>query len=472
MKKYLIVALAAACLSPVFLAAPAVAQTAAALPDFTVLVEKNSPAVVNISASRKVDNEMPEVPEDHPLNEMFRRFFDERRFPWHDAESMGSGFIVSADGYIVTNAHVVEDVDEITVTLYDRREWEAEVVGIDERSDIALLRIGAGGLPTVTLGNSQDLKVGEWVMAIGNPFGFGHTVTAGIVSAKGRNFSDENYVPFIQTDVAINPGNSGGPLFNTAGEVVGVNSRISSEPGRRSYAGLSFAIPAEVVADVIGQLKEKGRVSRGWLGVLIQDVSPELAQPFGLEKPAGALVAQVLNDSPAEAGGIEVGDVIIEFEGAALKASSDLPPLVGRVSAGKFAKVKVMRDGEERLLNVRIGELPESGDALSRRRPADTQREETNAEKLGLRLEELSDDIKEETGADRGVFIAAVDDGPAREVGFRAGDVILAIRSEDMTDVDEVNDALGRLPPGSSVAVLVQRDSAPMFLAMRVPQTR
>lgn len=459
----------------------ALAAVAVALPDFTKLAEQYSPAVVNISTTRAVgDGERPNVPgmpDDHPLNDLFRKFFEnQREFPWperYDEQSMGSGFIVSPDGDVVTNAHVVEGVDEILVRLYDRRELRAEVVGLDEQSDIALLKIEAEDLPTVTLGSSKDLKVGEWVMAIGNPFGFGHTVTAGIVSAKGRSFFDENYVPFIQTDVAINPGNSGGPLFNARGEVVGVNSRISSEPGRRSYAGLSFAIPAEVAENVVRQLKEKGRVSRGWLGVLIQDITPDLVRPFGLEKPGGALVAQVLPDSPAESGGIEVGDVILEFDGAALKTSSDLPPLVGNLQAGRVATVKVMRDGRAREFNIKIGELPDERPAFSRDAEAPAPQEpEMTSRRLGLDLEDLSEEIKARAEVEAGAVITAIHDGPAREFGLQVGDIILSIDSQKITDVATLNQIVATLKPGRSVAVLIQRQAAPMFLAMRIPQDR
>ncbi|MGD2112551.1 MAG: Do family serine endopeptidase, partial [Gammaproteobacteria bacterium] len=314
------------------------------LPSFTGLVKDASPAVVNISTSQKVRTgmpqlpegfEIPDLPEDSPFGELFKYFFDhgdEGDPGFHDAKSLGSGFIISKDGYILTNYHVVNEADEVIVRLSDRRELKAEVIGEDKRSDIALVKIEAHDLPVVKIGRSRDLEVGEWVLAIGSPFGFDLSATAGIVSAKGRSLPRENYVPFIQTDVAINPGNSGGPLFNQNGEVVGVNSQIYSRTG--GYMGLSFAIPIEVAMDVVEQLKTKGHVSRGWLGVLIQDVTLDLAESFGMKKPRGALVAKVLPDSPAQAAGIKVGDVIVEFNNREVINSANLPPIVGSSQVG------------------------------------------------------------------------------------------------------------------------------------------
>ena len=313
----------------------ATAVQARSLPDFVGLAKENSPAVVNISikqhksASRFRHNfQMPDLPEDSPFNEFFKRFFDERQGSddeprEYETQSLGSGFIISDDGYILTNNHVVDEADEVIVRLSDRREFKAEVIGKDKRSDVALLKIAADNLPKVVqIGSTEDLEVGEWVLAIGSPFGFDHSVTSGIVSAKGRNLPSENYVPFIQTDVAINPGNSGGPLFNLDGEVVGVNSQIYSRTG--GYMGLSFAIPIEMAMDVAEQLKTNGRVTRGWLGVLIQDVTRELADSFGMDHPKGALVARVMPDSPASVAGLQPGDVILEFNGMEITSSSKL----------------------------------------------------------------------------------------------------------------------------------------------------
>lgn len=321
----------------------ALAQTLVAnaqLPEFTELVEQASPAVVNISTRQVIPTQaagMQQMPDLEGLPPMFREFF-ERSIPQlpqqaprqRQAQSLGSGFIISADGYVLTNNHVVADADEIVVRLSDRSELEAKLVGADPRTDVALLKVEGKNLPTVKLGKSEALKVGEWVVAIGSPFGFDHSVTAGIVSAKGRSLPDENYVPFIQTDVAINPGNSGGPLFNLDGEVVGINSQIFTRSG--GFMGLSFAIPIDVAMNVADQLKAEGKVSRGWLGVVIQEVNKDLAETFGLDKPAGALVAQVLENGPAAKGGLQVGDVILALDGQPILVSADLPHLVGTSS--------------------------------------------------------------------------------------------------------------------------------------------
>jgi serine protease Do len=448
------------------------------LPDFTSLVEKYSPAVVNISTKQTVtiagpqDFKIPGLPDDHQFGEFFRKFLEQYQLPYDgpdsfDEQAMGSGVIVSADGYILTNAHVVMDADEILVKLYDRREMEAKVIGTDDQTDIALLKIEANNLPTVKLGSSKDLKVGEWVMAIGNPFGFDHTVTAGIVSAKGRNFMNENYVPFIQTDVAINPGNSGGPLFNTRGEVVGINSRISSEPGRKSYAGLSFAIPAEVAKDVMHQLKAHGQVSRGWLGVLIQDVTPDLSQTFGLDKPRGALVAKVIDDSPAEAGGVEVGDIILQFNGQRIAKSSALPPMVGSLRAGQQVELGIMREGRTKTLRFKTGELPEQ--ALTAGNLVKPRDKSTRIERLGIRLRELTDEDKKETGADFGVVVTEVTGMPAEEIGLRKDDIIQMVDNRKIERIDDLEQLVKGLRAGRSVAILVYRQSGPVFLALRIP---
>jgi len=448
---------------------------AASLPDFTTLVEKYSPAVVNISTTQTVKAgkghvPIPGLPEGHDFGELFKKFFEHQQ-PYggpdsFNEQSMGSGFIVSNDGYILTNAHVVGNADEILVRLYDRRELEAEVIGTDEQSDIALLKIAATNLPTVKLGSSKDLKVGEWVMAIGNPFGFDHTVTAGIVSAKGRNFRNENYVPFIQTDVAINPGNSGGPLFNTKGEVVGINSRISSEPGRQSYAGLSFAIPAEVANDVMLQLKTNGQVSRGWLGVMIQDVTPDLSRSFGLDKPQGALVAKVLENSPALRGGVLVGDIILKFNNHQVETSSELPPLVGSLRAGEIVRLTVMREGKNKVLRIKVGELPEETLAGS---VIKTRDKTTPIDRLGLKLRELDDTGKQESGVEHGVVVVDVTGGPAEEIGLRSDDIIQMVDNQKVKDIAGLQKIIAGIKPGRSVAILVLRETGPVFLAMRMP---
>jgi serine protease Do len=445
------------------------------LPSFVDLVKETSSAVVNISTTQKVQSgmpelpegfEMPEFPEGSPFGELFKYFFEQEENGepgYHDAKSLGSGFIISKDGYVLTNYHVVKDGDEIIVRLSDRRELKAEVIGVDPRSDIALLKIDATGLPVAKIGESSDLEVGEWVLAIGSPFGFDHSATAGIVSAKGRSLPRENYVPFIQTDVAINPGNSGGPLFNQAGEVVGVNSQIYSRTG--GYMGLSFAIPIEVAMDVAEQLKTSGKVSRGWLGVLIQDVTLDLAESFGMKHPRGALVAKVLPDSPALASGIDVGDVIVTFNEEEVVNSSSLPPIVGSSKVGVKLPVVVIRNGREKTLYVKLGELPD--DEAVEQAAAKTDRKTTN--RLGFSANDLSDKQKEELEIDGGVQVNHLVSGPALQAGVRKGDIILAIDNISVTDLNQFDNLVKGLPAGKSVALLVQRSGSPTFLALKVP---
>src|SRR6267378_4774520 len=338
------------------------------LPDFTRVVEEQGNAVVNISTTQAVrrSGALPQVPgmEDEEVLEFFRRFIPRQPGPGQPApgprpesRSLGSGFVISQDGYVLTNAHVVEGADEITVKFTDKRELKAKVIGADKRTDIALIKIDATGLPAVRFGDPAKLKVGEWVVAIGSPFGFENTVTAGIVSAKGRSLPQENFVPFIQTDVAINPGNSGGPLFNMRGEVVGINSQIYSRTG--GFMGLSFAIPIDVALDIQKQLREKGRVARGRIGVVIQEVTRDLATSFGLDRPRGALVNSVEKGSPADRAGIEATDIITGFDGKPVENSSDLPRLVGSTRPGSQAAVEVWRKGAARKLSITVGELQE-----------------------------------------------------------------------------------------------------------------
>ena len=326
--------------------------------------------------------------------------------PFEKRSSLGSGFILSKDGYVITNNHVVKDADEVVVTLQDRREFVAELVGTDGRSDIAVLKIKGENLPTIKLGDSDDLKVGEWVLAIGSPFGFDHTVTAGIVSAIGRSLPNENYVPFIQTDVAINPGNSGGPLFNMDGEVIGVNSQIYSRTG--GFMGLSFAVPINVVTNVYEQLKNQGHVSRGWLGVLIQDVTRELAESFGMKRPQGALIAKVLSDGPAEKAGLEVGDIVLKFDGQEVRYSSDLPPLVGSSKVGERIPVEIIRRGKSKALDVVIAELPDEKDIVV----ADSGKDNiTRSNALNIIVKNLTDEQREDLGIEDHGGILAGDSG-------------------------------------------------------------
>jgi serine protease Do len=455
------------------------AALARTLPEFTTLVETFGPAVVNISTRQGQSTprtphgfEIPDVPEDSPLYDFFRRFFGEEgggggEVPDDDiqARSLGSGFIISTDGYVLTNAHVVENADEIIVRTSDRREFVAQVIGADKRSDIALIKVVADGLPTVKIGSARELKVGEWVLAIGSPFGFEHSATAGIVSAKGRNLPSENYVPFIQTDVAINPGNSGGPLFNMDGEVVGINSQIYSRTG--GFMGLSFAIPIDVAMDVVDQLKTKGRVTRGWLGVLIQDVTRDLAETFGMPQPVGALVAQVLADGPADKSGIKVGDVILEFNGKPVSTSSALPPLVGVSPVGEAAKVTVLRRGETRVIDVLIGELPEDDQVAA----VTTAPEQVKANRIGLVVEDLSDEDRVQLDLKTGgVYVESVEEGAAERAGIRANDVILMFDNQEVKNAAHFRELLDAIAPDRSVAVLIQRGEGRMFFAVRIPK--
>ncbi|MDO6461157.1 DegQ family serine endoprotease [Granulosicoccaceae sp. 1_MG-2023] len=445
-----------------------------ALPEFTGLVEQNHPAVVNISTVLTVEPQAyPDLPDlddpalrDSPLGEFLRHFLEQN--PGHgqgaepySEESSGSGFIISDDGYVLTNNHVVEGAGEVTVRLTDRRQFVAEVVGRDPRSDVALLKIDASDLPAVRTGSSEELNVGEWVLAIGSPFGFDFSVTAGIVSAKQRALPNESYVPFIQTDVAINPGNSGGPLFNLDGEVVGINSQIYSRSG--GFMGLSFAIPIEIAMDVAAQLRDTGRVTRAWLGVVIQEVTRDLADSFALDRTEGALVARILPDSPAQNSPLQVGDIIVAFNGHPIRVSSDLPPLVGRSPLDQPAAVDVIRDGHSQTLQVTLGELPEqvalNGAVTPPAAPAPF-------EALGMQLESLD----AAAFPDGGVMVMAVtQDTPAAEAELQAGDIITSLNGQAVADTADFADALGTVAPGRKVPVLVQRNQGPVFLALRVP---
>ena len=447
------------------------------LPDFTELVEQSSPAVVNISTrqTRKRPTmqlppglEIPDLPEDSPFNEFFRRFFGEGEMEDFNAQSLGSGLIISSDGDVLTNNHVVANADEVIVRLSDRREFVAKVVGTDERSDVALLHIDAEDLPVARIGSSRELKVGEWVLAIGSPFGFEHSVTAGIVSAKGRSLPRESYVPFIQTDVAINPGNSGGPLFNLDGEVVGINSQIFSRTG--GFMGLSFAIPIDVAIDVADQLKNGGKVSRGWLGVLIQDVTRELAESFGMAKPEGALIARVLDESPAAKAGFEVGDIVLAFDGKPVVHSADLPPIVGRTRVGSSVPVEILRDGKSRTLTVVTAELPEERQLQLSAVPPESPGTATS-ERLGIKVREFSEQERAELSVeDHGVLVESVKDGAARRAGVRDGDVLLMLNNEKITDVATFRRLAEELPAGKAVSVLVQRQGNPIFMALKTDE--
>lgn len=432
------------------------------LPDFTSLVTDASPAVVNITATRKdpalLENNQEEVPE------MLRRFFRDYQQRGTPRPATGSGFLISSDGYVLTNHHVVQDATEIIVALSDRREREAVLIGADPVSDLALLKIDAVDLPVVTIGSSQSLKVGEWVMAIGSPFGFELSVTAGIVSAKGRSLPDDlgNYVPFIQTDVAINPGNSGGPLFNLDGKVVGINSQIFTRSG--GFMGLSFAIPIDVAMEVVAQLKEKGSVSRGWLGVQIQRVDRDLAESFGLDRAAGALVTRVFADSPAAAAGVREGDIIIEFGGRVIDLSSDLPHVVGRFKAGSETHLVVQRAGASVKLSVKVGEL----DAQDAGLPSRQTSPEPTQNRLGLEVRVMTAEEKVALDAAQGVLVVAVGQGPGESGNINVGDVITTINSQWVDSITEFNTAIATLPVGVAVPVRIIRAKQPQFIAIKI----
>ena len=470
----------AAALFAVFLMGQSVIAHAQ-LPDFTPLVEAASPAVVNISTRQKVPNAVASsgglsVPDLEGLPPMFREFF-ERSIPQQprapggggrqrEAQSLGSGFIISKDGYILTNNHVVADADEIIVRLSDRSELEAKLIGTDPRSDVALLKVEANDLPTVKLGNSDNLKVGEWVLAIGSPFGFDHSVTAGIVSAKGRSLPNESYVPFIQTDVAINPGNSGGPLFNLEGEVVGINSQIFTRSG--GFMGLSFAIPMSVAMDVADQLKASGKVSRGWLGVVIQEVNKDLAESFGLEKPAGALVAQVLEDGPAAKGGLQVGDVILSLDGKPIIMSADLPHLVGALKPGTKANLEIVREGARKNLKLAVGTMPaDDGDETTE---GATPGAERSSNRLGVSVAELTDEQKKALDLRGGVVIREVQDGPAALIGLRPGDVITHLNNQAITSAKNFTEVAQSLPKNRSVSMRVLRQGRASFITFKLAE--
>ena len=443
----------------------------AALPEFTQIVEASKDSVVNISTKTKVKSStrkrynIPELPEGSPFGELFEKFFEHDEFDRRrrDSQSLGSGFIISDDGYILTNHHVIADADEVIVRMSNRKEYTAKVIGSDEASDVAVLKVDAEDLPTLRIGDSDDLKVGEWVLAIGSPFGFDATVTAGIVSAKGRSLPSDNYVPFIQTDVAINPGNSGGPLFNLDGEVIGINSQIYSRSG--GFMGLSFAIPIEMAVDVANQIKETGSVSRGWLGVLIQEVTRELAESFGMDNPHGALVAKVLDDSPAAEAGLQVGDVIVKFNGKKVIRSSGLPPLVGRAKVGKPSQVTVIRDKKRRNIEVVIAQLPTTITQAAYSPDADEEMEESA---LGMKVEELSAEAGKRLKIESGVQVVEVDElGPASDAGIQQGDVITMIDNREIESLEDFENVTDELQAGKSVALLVQRRAGPVFLAIR-----
>ncbi len=433
----------------------------AELPDFTDLVEKQSPAVVNITTAQdgkrmKRGNKMPE-PDD--MMDFFRRFMPpegERFMP--PRKGQGSGFIISSDGYILTNAHVVDNVDEVTVKLNDKREFRAKVIGSDDRTDVALLKIHAEHLPRVAIGDPNRLKVGEWVLAIGAPFGFENSVTAGIVSAKGRSLPSENYVPFIQTDAAVNPGNSGGPLFNLKGEVVGINSQIISRSG--GNMGLAFAIPIDVAMDVVEQLKSQGKVNRGRLGIVIQEVTADLAESFGLKEPRGALVSDVEPGSPADKAGVQVSDIILKFDGKAVNSSIDLPRLVGATKPGTRSTLSIWRKGAMKELTVNVGELSDDKTAVAKKPEA------KKANRAGITVTELTKEQKAILKISNGVLVEDTT-GPAARAGIQSGDVIIAVNNQEVNSAEELARLLDD-PARKSVALLIKRGENAHYVSLRL----
>ncbi|OCX94328.1 MAG: serine peptidase [Pseudomonas sp. CO183] len=445
------------------------------LPDFTPLVESASPAVVNISTKQKVParGATAQMPELEGLPPIFREFFEHSipqmpgapgRGQQREAQSLGSGFIISDDGYVLTNNHVVAGADEIIVRLPDRSELEAKLIGADPRSDVAVLKVEGKGLPTVKIGRSDELKAGEWVLAIGSPFGFDHTVTAGIVSATGRSLPNESYVPFIQTDVAINPGNSGGPLFNLKGEVVGINSQIFTRSG--GFMGLSFAIPIDVAMDVANQLRTDGKVNRGWLGVVIQEVNKDLAESFGLERPAGALVAQVMDGGPAARSGLRVGDVILSLNGKPIVMSADLPHLVGALKPGSKARMEVVRDGDRKMLDVSIGAMPEEGEPVA----ASGGGQERSDNRLGVKVTELTEEQKKSLDLPGGVVITEILNGPAAMIGLRPGDVITHLNNQAINSAATFGRVAEQLPKNRSVSMRVLRQGRASFITFKLAE--
>ncbi|OYY23028.1 MAG: hypothetical protein B7Y68_07085 [Thiotrichales bacterium 35-46-9] len=448
----------------------------AQLPDFVPLVEKNAPAVVNISTASKVKPQrradLNGIPE-----ELLRRFFGDA-FPIppgqgevprgrgddnkKEMQSLGTGFIISADGYIITNHHVIADADEITVRFSDRKELSAKVIGSDERTDIALLKVEAKGLPTVTLGQTSKLKVGEWVLAIGSPFGFEATVTQGIVSAKERTLPDDTYVPFIQSDVAINPGNSGGPLFNLAGEVVGINSQIYSRSG--GFMGLSFSIPIEVAMNTVDQLKRNGRVIRGYLGVNVQEVTSELSESFGMDKPKGALVTEVFPDTPAAKAGIKAGDIVLSVNGREVNKSGSLPPVIGMTPVGQPVDIKLLRQGRLMNVTVVIDALPDDQKTAKNNKRGGSKEQSVGKIIEGAQLMLLDDASKQKLGIDFGLRVGAVDEGAFSQAGVREGDILLELNYVRLDTVESAQSLLQKLPKGQKIPMRILRGNRAIFL--------
>jgi serine protease Do len=448
------------------LASPFPASLARDLPDFAQLVQRQAPAVANISAQlrakRSVDGRGPDASADHSTDELLRHPFGDPEGDDGDGPSLGSGLVISSDGYILTCTHVIDEASEILVRLNDRREFRARLVGADRRSDVALLKIDAKGLQPARLGNPARLKVGEWVLAIGSPFGFASSATAGIVSAKSRSLPHENYVPFIQTDVAINPGNSGGPLFNLQGEVVGINSQIYSRTG--GFMGLSFAIPIDIAMQIADHLRRDGAVRRGWLGISLQEVTRDLAKVYGLPKPRGALIADMLPGGPASRSELQIGDIVLEYQGKTVEQSSDLPPMVGMSAPGTRADIRIFRRGQGAVaISAIIGEVKEDKTVPTATvTPAGT----TNAPRSGLALAELSPRQRERRDFSHGLNVEGVEEGSAREAGVRPGDLILEVDGKRVHTVAEFNRLLAQGNRDRLALLRIRRGAQALFLAL------
>jgi serine protease Do len=463
-------AAAAAFLGALWFATPSPAQRG--LPDFTDLYEQQGPAVVSIDVTSTVKRSpLADLSEDDPFYEFFRRFGQVPRGRERprdlEQQSVGSGFILSADGYVLTNAHVVDDASEVLVKLTDKREFRAKVVGLDKRTDVAVLKIDATGLPKVTIGDPERLKVGEWVAAIGKPFGLENTITAGIVSAKGRELPNENLIPFIQTDVPINPGNSGGPLFNMKGEVVGINSLIYSRTG--GYMGLAFAVPIDVAMGAVKQIQEKGRVTRGRIGVQIQEVSKETADAFGLSKAMGALVNSVEKGGPADKGGVESGDIILRADNRAVNSSTELPRIITQIKPGTKIPLQVWRKGATKDLTVTVTELKED-EPRAAKKSAPLAKEKGKPNRMGLVLADLTDEQKKELEIKNGVLIEDIP-GTARG-NIQVGDVIVAVISKgsaiDARSAEQVNGLISKLEKGAAVTFLLRRGDAQFYSSVKI----
>jgi serine protease Do len=457
--------------------APAHAQSVAGLPDFTDLVDRVGPAVVNIRTTQKISPGQGVIPggDDEEMQEFFRRFFGvpipprqqqpappgRKPSPQPEEEmprGVGSGFIISADGFVMTNAHVVDGADDVYVTLTDKREYKAKIIGADRRTDVAIVKIEGSNLPRLALGDSNKLRVGEWVIAIGSPFGLDNTVTAGIISAKARDTGD--YLPLIQTDVAVNPGNSGGPLINMRGEVVGINSQIYSRSG--GYMGISFAVPIDEAMRVSEQLKTTGRVTRGRIGVQIGEVTKEVAESLGVPKSQGALVQRIEPGSPAEKGGLEAGDIILRFNGAAIEKSSDLPRMVGNTKPGSRATVSVWRRGASRDLTLVIAEM----DADKVVKKSEKFKPEQPVNTLGLAVSDLTEAQRKELRVEGGAVVD-VAEGAAARAGLRTGDVILRLNNVDVKDAKQFNTMVAKLEPKKTAVLLVRRGDSSQFVPIK-----